>query len=544
MKKGFCVFLSMLFWISILHAHPFPYIPPVNFTLKPEYIALHHPVTTKNVSAQMYFDQGLTFIYAFNHDAAYWSFLRAKELDPDMPMAYWGMALALGQNINMDIDADRQKTAFGHIQKALSLLTSVTEPESDYVKALATRYTDEPNPNLPKLAKDYNLAMINLSKKYPDDPDAQVLTSESYLDLSPWKNWTNDGSPLPGTQEAIDLLESILERIPDHLGANHYYIHILEASKHPERALMSAERLRKLLPSSGHILHMPSHIYLLVGDYYRAAMANEEAAAIDKQYIREYGLDGIYPLHYLSHNLYFMGRAYSMAGNLANALRASKELENLYWPFYDHMPELEYYIPSSLFVNLRFHQWENVLHFPKPLDRMIVTTVLWHFARAIAWASLGDLKKALDEKRLFDETRGKVSVNMTYGYNKAEKLVQIAEHVLNAKIALAENKPQEAVLHYELAIGVQDQLSYNEPPDWFFPVRESLGGLLLLNQHYEKAEKIFREELKIHPKNGRALYGLSEALKGQNKHYDYFWTSQEFQKVWLYSDVTLTPQLL
>lgn len=532
--------LNLLILLTPLQAHPFPFDPPKNFTLRADYVVVHHPVSTSKVCAQQFFDQGLTLMYAFNHDAAYWSFLRSTEADPDFAMGYWGMALALGQNINMDITHERQQKAFSLIQKAKNLMVDRPEVERDYIEALSKRYSNDPNPNLPKLAKDYSLAMKELTRKYPDDPDAAVLTAESILDLNPWRNWTKDGVPLEGTLDAVHLLESVLARMPEHLGANHYYIHAVEASKNPEKALMSATRLSSLMPASGHILHMPSHIYLLVGDYYKAALANEEAAAIDRQYIKDYGLDGIYPLHYLSHNLYFMSRAYSMAGNYAKAIRAAQELERLYAPHYAKMPDLEYYVPTSMFAFLRFHRWSEILDLPEPQGQMLITKILWHFARSMAFSNLGYEQDAMQESQLFFEISKQVNPEMIYGYNRADKVVKIAQYLLKAKLAENSQKFEEASLNYQLAIAAQDDLSYNEPPDWFFPVRESLGGFLLRRGQFYEAEQVFREELVFHPKNGRSLFGLKEALKAQHKSDDYYWVNQEFQKAWLYSDSYLT----
>lgn len=294
-KACFC-FGIILVKINLLVADEFPWMPPKSFVFNPKYVAIHHPVQTNQNLAQLYFDQGLTFIYAFNHDAAYWSFLRASEVDPNMAMAYWGMALAIGPNINMEINSERVKKAYEIIQKAIQKSSNGPEVEKDYIQALAQRYSSDSNADKKMLAVNYSQAMKKLSSKYPDDPDAAVLYAESLLDVNPWDQWSKDGKPLAGTMEAVRTLQSVLNKLPNHLGANHYFIHAVEASPHPEIALMSAERLKTLLPSSGHILHMSSHIYLLVGDYAQAVRSNLAAVAADREYIKEYGMDGIYPL--------------------------------------------------------------------------------------------------------------------------------------------------------------------------------------------------------------------------------------------------------
>jgi tetratricopeptide (TPR) repeat protein len=382
--------------------------------------------------------------------------------------------------------------------------------------------------------------MRELVSKYRDDLDATVLFAESLLDINPWNQWSLEGKPLPGTMEAVHTLESVLKRDPTHLGANHYYIHAVEASKHPEVALVSANRLKTLLPSSGHILHMPSHIYLLVGDYHEAARTNEEAVAADREYIRQYGEGGIYPVHYLSHNYYFMSRAYTMEGNFDRAKDAADELLQFYLPHFKHMPELEEYASAPLTVLITFHRWKDILNIPKPNDEMKTINVLWHFGRSIAFAHLGDLTKALEEQTNFDKEKDKLSVELKFGYNEAKKILTIADLSLKATLAEVQNKNSEAFNFLTQAVAEQDTLHYDEPPDWFFPIRETLGGLLLRTKKSKEAEIVFREELKRHPRNGRALFGLKESLKDQSKLYDYYWVNEEFQKAWKYSDSQLT----
>lgn len=534
--------LSLSISFSTAIADEFPFEPPKNFVLNPKYIVVHHPVSAKQIAAQLYFDQGLTLIYAFNHDAAYWSFLKASQLDPEMAMAYWGMALALGTNINMNITSEREKVAYEAIQKALKFSEKGSQDERDYIKALSKRYSNDPTVDRKQLAINYSNAMRLLAKKYPDDPDASVLFAESLLDLNPWRQWDASGKPLEGTLEAIRSLTTVLKNIPNHLGANHYYIHAIEASRHPERALTSADRLNSLMPASGHILHMPSHIYLLVGDYHRAASVNEAAIAVDREYIREYGSQGIYPIHYLSHNMYFLSRAYSMEGRFAEAKRAADELVELYRPHIHRMPELEYYFPTPMFVLLRFHRWKDVLELPSPPSELPMATALWHFARGISYAALNNIQKAEDERAEFNKEIAKLPKDFVFGYNQASRVAKIAADLLEAKIAEAKGNPREATEFMQRAVTAQDALNYNEPPDWFFPVRESLGGLLLRQGRHDEAEKVFREDLKWHPRNGRSLFGLKESLAALSRPADLYWVSQEFEAAWKYSNTTLTIQ--
>jgi tetratricopeptide (TPR) repeat protein len=540
MKRIPCFFLFSLLLCNNIQAHEFPYKPPKPIQLMQGLGNLHHPVTTKSPEAQKFFDQGFTLIYAFNHDAAYWSFLRASELDPDMAMAYWGMALALGANINMDVTHDREKKAFELVQKALSLSGPVTENEKDYIKALSTRYSNDQNPNFKQLTIDYNEAMKALHIKYPDDLDAATLYAESGLDLNPWHQWTPAGDPLKGTLDLVHTLEEAIKWDPNHLGANHYYIHVVEASRHPEYALMSAERLSKMLPASGHILHMPSHIYLLVGDYQKAVESNLDAIKADQAYIDEFGTDGIYPVHYMSHNIYFLARAYSLQGRFEDAKKTAEKLRNFYAPHFSSMPELEYYETSVMFILLRFHHWKDLLNLPAPQEKMAVSRVLWHFGRAMAFSALHDERNAEIEQNLFLESKDKIPADTVYGYNKAVDIFKVAEFQLNAKIDEMRGDISSAIMGLRSAINLQDNLYYNEPPDWYFPIRESLGGLLLRNKQYREAEVVLRGDLEKHPLNGRSLFGLWLSLVAQSKPTDAFWIKREFDEAWKYSDTQLT----
>lgn len=515
---------------------------PANFSLFINKGVIDHPVSTKNQEAQNYFNQGLTLSYAFNHDAAFWSFKKAAELDPRLAMAYWGMALSLGTNINTPIDEEKSKKAYEYIQKAIQLSNYATDNEKDYIQALAVRYPKNPNENQETLNKKYNQAMEKLTARYPDDLDAAALYAESGLDLFPWKQWDANGNPKDDILAVVGVLESILKKDPNHLGANHFYIHAIEASKYPERALMSAERLRHMLPSSGHIMHMPSHIYLIVGDYHLAATCNEEAIAVDRAYIQKFGMIGSYPLHYLSHNMYFLSRAYCMEGRFEDARRISSELGNFYTPHFEQMPDLEYYATDFLFVLLRFHKWEELLKVPAPNSKMMLNSALWHFARGMAYASLGNLDQAQEEQALFEKMIKEVPTKTKYGYNEAQTIMNIASLSLKAKVAEANGDIPVAIDFLQQAISIQDKLSYNEPPDWYFAIRESLGGIWLRKKQFKNAEIVFRQDLEKHPRNGRSLFGLLESLKGQNRSTDTFWIQREFDLAWRYSTVPLSIQ--
>lgn len=542
-KTILCVFIlssQFLFSAHKPEKELFPFQPPIEIKLEPQDILLTHPVTTKSPIAQQFFDQGLTLLYAFNHDYAYWSFQKASQIDPKLAMAYWGMALSLGTNINMEITSKRSQVAYEHIQKALELSEGISENEKEYIKALSKRYSNDSGAQPKELAQNYFNAMKELCKKFPDDLDLPVLTAEAGMNLTPWALWSIDGKPEENTVEVVGLLESVLKRNPQHIGANHYYIHAVEASQNPERGLMCAARLRHIAPKLGHILHMPAHIYILTGDYHEAVICNEEAVAADFAYIKKFGLGGIYPIHYQSHNLYFLSRAYSMEGRYGDALRVAKQLNEFYAPNFQMMPDMEYYLSCAMFVMIRFQHWQDVLSIPKPDSEMRVTNVLWHFGRAMAFAELGKKEEALKEQDLFLQEKKSLKPSDKYGYNNADPIMQIANYVLLAKMAEVKNDFDATIENYQKAINVQDTLHYNEPPDWFFSVRESLGGILLQTKRYADAERIFRDDLSKHPRNGRSLFGLLVSLKEQEKENSVWWIEKEFKKAWQYSDMTLS----
>lgn len=496
-----------------------------SFSYTPSMDAVYHPVSTKNPEVQRAFNRGLLAMYAFNHDEAFASFRRASEMEPSLAMAYWGMALALGENINLPISLEREKKAFELIQKAMSLSKNASENEQAYINALSTRYSDHPQPDLQRLREDYAKAMKKVVEMFPDDLDAATLYTESMLDLKPWKLWSIDGKPAEGTLEVVELLESILKRDPHHLGANHFYIHAIEASKNPERALLSAYRLNNLLPDWGHILHMPSHIFILVGDYEMAAKANIKAIQADQNYISEHGLSGFYPLHYMSHNIYFLCRAYLWEDNYEHALEAANYLNQFLSPHIQRMPDLEYYLLAPLQVYLYFHQWNAILNVPKPSLQLTGLTCFWHFARSMAYASLNSVEKAEKEKAAFLKKKMRIPVNQHLGYNSAKQVLDIAEDVLEASLAKAKGDLKLSVDNLRKAVQKQDLLNYNEPPDWFYPIRQTLGAHIMTLGDFEEAEIIFRQALERLPRNGRSLFGLLQALKAQNK-FDY-WIARE-----------------
>jgi len=502
----------------------------------------HHPISTTNAEAQRFFDQGLTLVFGFNHDEAMRSFQRAAELDPQSPMPWWGIALALGPNINMPMDEAQHKRAYAALQKALALAAKAPPHERAYVEAVAKRYSSAPKADLMKLQVAYANAMGELVKLYPDDLDAATLYAESLMDLNPWRLWTSDGKPAPGTEEIVAVLESVLRREPNHVGANHYYIHAVEASPHPEKALASAQRLETLVPGAGHLVHMPGHIYMRTGDYAGAATANERAAEADRQYMRATGTEGsMYDFMYYSHNLHFLAAACMAEGKSAEARKAADELVAHVGPAVPQFAIAEFFLPTPYFVLLRFQQWDNILKIPEPDPQWTTTTGLWHFARGVAFAAKGEVAKAQAERQTLAEVESKTPPEAEFSsyFNKARTFLALAGAILDARTAAAQGHRKDAIEHWKKAVEISDSLNYGEPPEWYYPVRESLGGELLRDGQNAQAEKVFREDLEKNPRNPRSLFGLMESLKAQKKVSDADWVRRAFQASWKDADVML-----
>jgi tetratricopeptide (TPR) repeat protein len=475
---------------------------------------VHHPITTSSPEAQKFFDQGLALAYGFNHEEAIRSFERAAALDPKAAMPLWGIALALGPNINLDVDPEREKKAFDAAQSAAALAASAPEREQAYVRAVARRYTDDPKGDLKARAEDYAKAMGDLSRKYPDDLDAATLYAESLMDLRPWKLWKPDGSPEPGTEEIVSVLESVLKRDPSHLGANHYYIHAVEASSHPERALASAGRLKTLAPASGHLVHMPAHIYMRTGDYAGAITANQRAADVDRAYIARTHAEGIYPLMYYNHNLQFLAAAAMMQGRRAEAQKAADELAGNTAPVAREMPMAEFVVPMPLFVELRFGDWDGALAAPDP--GLPLAGAIRRFARAWSSAEKGDAAAADRESAAFADARKAVAPDAIWGNNSAADVLALAAATLDARRAEI-GKSANALALWKQAVDLEDGLSYDEPPAWYYPVRESWGAALLRAGKPTEAEAIFRDDLRRNPRSPWSLAGLAASLDAQHR---------------------------
>ena len=499
---------------------------------------VHHHVSTTNAQAQAFFDQGMDFIYGFNHVEAEKSFRRAAELDPNLGMAYWGVAKALGPNYNLPVDPAREKQAYDAIQKAEALAKNAPQMERDYIQALAQRFTSDPSADLHQLDRNYRDAMRALSQKYPDDLDAATLSAEAGMDLNPWRLWNADGSAAPGTEEVVATLESVLKRDPNHMGANHYYIHAVEASAHPERALPCADRLGALAPASGHLVHMPAHTYIRTGNHEQSAQVNEKAATADETLLKATNEQGIYPMMYYTHNLHFITMADSMMGRYADALKAAHRVEAHVSPMAKQVPMLDGFMPIPTLVMVRFRRWSDILSLPAPPAGLPMSNGIYHYARGLAFANQGkeaEARAELAELEKLAPEMSKIPTNPT-GAGNAQKIPKIAAELIQARLAKSKT---ETVDHLRAGVALQDSMDYTEPPDWFYPVRESLGAALLENGQAAEAEKVFREDLERNPRNGRSLFGLRESLKAEGKAEDAEAVDQQFKSAWKNADSQL-----
>ena len=515
------------------HATPHATTRPV--TLVTGLGDLQHPVSTHNPQAQQFFDQGLRFIYAFNHDEAARSFQHAAELDPTLAMAYWGVAEAVGPNYNDPADPDRYKRAHEAVQRAVDLASSASPSEQAYIQALAKRYPADPASDLKKAADDYRDAMRQLVSEFPDDLDAATLFAEAGMNLHPWGLWHTDGTPEAGTEEIVSTLESVIKRDPNHLGAIHYYIHAVEASSSPERALAGANKLAALAPGAGHIVHMPAHVYIRTGDYDAAIKTNEKAAEVDRAYIKATGVQGIYPMMYYSHNLHFIAMCAAMNGNYLESRKNADLLTQNVGPHVKDMPPLEGFMTIPVAVEIRFHHWSELLKMPQPDPAMKTATVFWHFAHGLALAGTDKVTEAEAEYKIVSDAEDATPPDVIFQMpinNKAKDILEIAKDVLGAKIAMGKKDSAGAIAMLRDAVAIQDTLKYGEPPDWFYPVRESLGGALLMSGDATGAEKVFRADLDRNPRNPRSLWGLRQALLQQKREYDAGFIQKEFEASW------------
>jgi tetratricopeptide (TPR) repeat protein len=498
-----------------------------------------HAIATQSEMAQKFFNQGLALIYGFNHDEAARLFARAAEFDPQSPMPHWGIALALGPNYNLPPIADREAKAWTAVERAQELSKTAPENERAYVRALVNRYSKDPAEDRKKLAVAYSQAMKEVMQRFPDDLDAATLYAESLMNLKPWQLWSAEGQPAEGTLEIIDILERVLRRDPNHPGANHYYIHAMEASKTPERALPSALRLGSLMPGAGHIVHMPSHIFLRLGDYQSSVTVNETASAVDRAYIERTGAQGFYRLMYYSHNLHFVSYARMAQGRFNESLEWAQRLRKNVEGEVDGMPMIASYAVFEWLALTRFGRWNEMLAQPEPVEKNGFVHAMFHYARGLSFAGLGKTADAQAERERMGAAANRVPDSEMLMSNSSRSVLEIGMADLDARMARAKSDAESETLHLRRAVALQDKLNYMEPPEWHYPIREALGGALLRAGKAEEAEAVFRRDLEINPRSGRSLFGLLEALKMQQKSISAEWVKKEFSEAWKESPMDL-----
>ena len=505
----------------------------------------HFSITTKKPLAQRYFNQGLILAYAFNHRESERSFRWAGQIDPQCAMCYWGVAFVLGPNINASMDDQAVPDAFQAIQRAMALSGSATKKEQALIAALGQRYASVSIKDRSQLDTAYADAMRDVVRAYPNDADAGALLADALMNQHPWDYWTADGTAKPWVPEIVATLETVLEYAPLHPGANHLYIHAVEASDNPQRALPSADRLGNLVPGAGHLVHMPAHIYIRTGDYQKAIAANQKAVEVDHDYIRHNHSEGIYPLAYIPHNQHFLWAATSKAGRSADAIAAAESTASHVDTVAmrrSGMATLEHYYAMPLYALVRFAKWKELLNRPRPENDLRYLDAVWHYARGQAFVARGDLgKAAIELKELEKISKESAIAKMSiWSMNTIGRILEVAQHVLRGEISAAKGDVAQAITLLREAVRLEDSLRYNEPSDWHPPVRQSLGAILLKAGKSKEAEQVYREDLKRNPENGWSLFGLMTSLRAQNKMDEANRVELRFKKAWAYADFDLS----
>ena len=495
----------------------------------------HKRISTRVPATQQYFDQGLRFVYGFNHAEAIRSFTRAAELDPTCAMCYWGIALAYGPHVNAPMDSASGVAAYAAVQKALALKPHATAPERAYIEALAQRYEADPPADRARLDTLYSQAIGQVAKTYPKDLDAATLYAESLMDLRPWNYWRPDGTPYPGTKEIVRRLETVLTRNPNHPGACHYYIHAVEAVN-PKAAVPCAERLARLMPGEGHMVHMPAHIFIRVGRWNDAVQANQHAIHSDEVFIEGQHPMGVYPLAYYPHNIHFLAFAFTMAGRSAQAVEAANTLTSkVNLDAARQVGMLEEMVPYHVLTLVTFGRWDEVLVQPLPPEDLRFSYAMAYYARGVAHAA----KEEWEEAQAALGTVTAVAAATPDGAD-GKTALSIAVHALSGEIATRRGDLEEGINHFREAAKIEDAGLYYEPPKWYYPIRHSLGAALVKAGHHPEAEKVYREDLRRFPENGWSLFGLAQALRAQGKQKDATAAEARFRKAWPDTDVVLT----
>ena len=509
-------------------------------SLRPADLGSHSfKVTTSSRAAQHAFDRGLVLAYAFSHAAAEDEFRKAAAADPQCAMAWWGVALVNGPHINYPlVPPDKAQTAWEALTKARALAPRSSGLDQALISALGKRHGSPQPENRRALDEAYADSMRNVWQAHPHDADVATLFAESMMDLRPWDLWQLDGKPQPGTGEIVTTLERALALNPTHPGANHLYIHALEASPTPERAVAAADRLRQLVPAAGHLVHMPAHIYARVGRWDDSATANLRAMKADADYLARHPRPGFYA-KYMAHNVHFYAYTAMMQGRSSEAIRAASQMVGDIPPDFlkRYGPEADGLMIFTSEVLMRFGRWDEVLAEPEPSANLPLARALWHYTRTIAFIALDRPAESLKEQAAFHAAVARVPKAATFGNNPAHDLLAIATHMIHGEMAAKEQRFGAAIVSLRRAAALEDRLRYNEPPDWIQPVRHTLGAVLLRARRAAEAETAYREDLSRYPQNGWSLFGLGRALRLQGKDAEAAGTERQFRSAWSKADI-------
>jgi tetratricopeptide (TPR) repeat protein len=524
-----------------------PELAPVGATLLDGLGDYSRSIGASNPEVQQWFDQALMLTYGFNHQAAERSFLKAAELDPQCAMCWWGSALVLGPHVNAGMDPTNNEAAWERLQAAQAVAGDAPEWQQAYIRALSARYAENPPEDRSGLDQAYADAMAELVAARPDDLDAATLYAESLMNLQPWDYWTMDGQPVGRIAEIVSVLEGVMERDSDHAGALHLYIHAVEASEQPERGVAAADRLRTLIPGSGHLVHMPAHIYARVGRYHDAVIANQLAIESDNAYLAACRPGpGVYPLGYVPHNHHFLWFAASMEGARDIALAAAEEThartsdpDLMRAPGFEGMQN---FALTPLFAKVRFGLWDDIVDDPKPADDLPYMQAIWHYAQGMAAVRNGRTDDARTHHEALVQASSDPEIEKLFMWERYSLVrgVRVAERVLAAELAHASGNLEAALAALETARDIEDDLPYDEPPGWHAPVRHTLGAVLLDAGRAEDAEEAYRAELRRNPENGWSLYGLAESLRAQGRDSEAEEVEARFEAAWAQADVALT----
>ncbi|KIG18785.1 TPR repeat protein [Enhygromyxa salina] len=490
----------------------------------------------------------MVLAFGFNHAEAIRSFRAAQRLDPNCAVCYWGEALATGPNINVTsngkavMSREQRVAAWAALTKASERMAYASDLERDYIHALTARYSVDPEADREPLDAAYAAAMRELARKYPLNDDVQAMFAEAMMVTMPWDYWLDPTNPKPGTVEVIDTLEAVMARNPVHPLALHLYIHAVEASSQPERAEQAADTLANLIPGSGHLVHMPAHIYWRVGRYHDASNANVKAAAVDEAYIAQSNAQGFYPALYYPHNIHFLWAAASMEGRSAVAIEAARKVAaNVHMEQIEEYPSVEFFKTIPLLALVQFGRWDEVLAEPAPPSELAYSNAIWHYARGVAYANVGDLDAARTEREALVPLRDSVKVRFLDSVDyPATVLLAIADELLLGEISMAKGEDKAAIEHFTLAVETQDKLPYMEPPFWYYPTRQSLGLALLRAGKPAKAEAVYRRDLEQYPHNGWSMLGLLQSLVAQHRDKEASAVRKKFEHVWSQADIELS----